>query len=76
MTRSTSNRPTVDAYGRRYAAQATSFGSDATADCSKDETLPSEPSDREFSFLKAPGLRLGLHRPRTTERAAWEKAKK
>src|ERR1019366_4798320 len=37
--RSTSSGPPLDDYGRRYATEATGFRDEATADCSKDETL-------------------------------------
>jgi hypothetical protein len=37
--RSTPSRPPLDAHGRRYAAEATGFRNEATADCPKDPTL-------------------------------------
>src|ERR1035441_3735886 len=37
--RSTPSWSTLDAYRRRYVAQATDFWNESTVDCSKDETL-------------------------------------
>ena len=44
----------MDAYRRRYVAQATSFGNEATTDCSKDETLHRSHPSANLLFQKAP----------------------
>ena len=49
-----SSGPPLDAYRRRYVAQAADFGNESTADCSKDETLHRSYPIASFPFQKAP----------------------
>jgi hypothetical protein len=44
----------LDAHRRRYAAQAASFGNEAAANCSKDETLHRSHPIANLLFQKAP----------------------
>jgi hypothetical protein len=57
--RSTSSRPPLDDYGRRYATEATGFRDEATADCSKDETLHRSHPIANFPFQEAPEAAYG-----------------